>query len=553
MFRKNDGHIEQDIFGGDPFALANEFKRLEKSKYYYFYETIFCNIDEELFAPLYCEDNGRPNAPANILVSAIILKEKYNWSYVELIEQVRNNLAIRTALGLFSLGTSPFNEQTIFNFMNRLHKYEKSNNINLFNEVFKSLTMRQLQKLKLKTGIARTDSFMVDSNIRSYGRLELLIEVLLRFYRVFSDADKALFVERYTEYEKRGAQHYIYEIAGSDLPHEHSQIAEAYYWIKSIIADRYKTTEEYKIFVRVYEEQFKIDENEKLILRDKTEVTSDSLQSPDDPDATYRNKRNEKFHGEIVSVTETADPENALNIIVDIGITHNNVDDSKILNDRLPEIKEIIPDLEEIHFDGGYASADNDKVMQEMNIAQVQTAVRGNKEKVEMKVELIENDGFELSCPAGQKVTIEKTKKRYKACFDVDICEQCSHKDDCPAYKAKKKGTFYLSNEYILRKLRINNIMQLPLDRRKLRANVEATMHEFTYHTRGHKLKVRGAFKSSLFVYATAIAINFGRIFRYIQGNNPKSELLSFFLFLYGLIEDSSLKLCGKSKLIFQC
>ena len=94
--------------------------------------------------------------------------------------------------------------------------------------------------------------------------------------------------------------------------------------------------------------------------------------------------------------------------------------------------------------------------------------------------------------------------------------------------------------------------MQLPLDRRKIRANVEATMHEFTYRTRGHKLKVRGAFKASLFVFATAIAINFGRIYRYIQGNDPKSEVMSFFSLLYVLIEELTLKLCGKSRLIFQ-
>jgi hypothetical protein len=552
MFRKNENHIEQDIFNGDPFALANEFKRLEKSKYYFFYKTILCNIDEERFAPLYCEDNGRPNAPANILISAIVLKEKYNWSYVELIEQIRNNLAIRTALGEFSVGTMPFDEATIFNFMNRVHEYEKSTGINLFNEVFKSLTKKQLQDLKLKTGIARTDSFMVDSNTRSYGRLELLIEVILRFYRVFSDADKALFVERYTEYEEKGAQHYIYEIAGSDLPHEHEQVAEAYYWIKYFIAERYNTTEEYENFIRVYDEQFKIDEKEKLILRDKSEVASDSLQSPDDPDATYRNKRDEKHHGQIASVTEIVDPEKGLNMIIDIGIAPNNVDDSKILNDRLPEIMEIAPDIEEIHFDGGYGSADNDEIMQEMNITQVQTAVRGKKEKVEMKVEVIENEGIELSCPSGQKVAVEQTKKNNKAKFDVDICGQCSQKDDCPAYKGKNIGTFYFSNEYILRKIRINNIMQLPLDRRKKRANVEATMHEFTYRTRGHKLKVFGAFKASLFVYATAIGINFGRIYRYHRKSDQKSDVLSFFSFSYDRMEELLYKLCGKSRLIFQ-
>ena len=36
---------------------------------------------------------------------------------------------------------------------------------------------------------------------------------------------------------------------------------------------------------------------------------------------------------------------------------HYNVDDSKILGERLDEIEEKLPDIDELHFDGGYGSS----------------------------------------------------------------------------------------------------------------------------------------------------------------------------------------------------
>ena len=59
-------------------------------------------------------------------------------------------------------------------------------------------------------------------------------------------------------------------------------------------------------------------------------------------------------------------------------------------------------------------------------------------------------------------------------------------------------------------------IKELPPERRKIRPNIEATVKEFTkaFNHKG-KLKVRGFFKTSLYATASAIGINFGRIFRY--------------------------------------
>ena len=61
--------------------------------------------------------------------------------------------------------------------------------------------------------------------------------------------------------------------------------------------------------------------------------------------------------------------------------------------------------------------------------------------------------------------------------------------------------------------------MNIPEERRKIRPNVEALMNEFKTRTPGGKLKVRGLFKATLFAFNSGIAINFGRIYRYIVQN----------------------------------
>lgn len=537
MYRRNEKHIQKDLFDLDPFSMLGLQKEIEKTEEYFFYETIFSQINEDLFAPLYCEDNGRPNAPINAMVSALILKEKRNWTYDEMFKEIKYDLLVRAALGLFSFSGMPFNQATLFNFQNRLKGYEEKKNVNLFENVFDELTVEQLKKLKIKTNIARTDSFMIDSNIRSYGRLQLLIEVILRVYRVLSKSDKKKFSEQFSSYKDSDSEHYIYRLKGSDLPHELSKITSLYYWINLNLPPRYHSKNEYKIFLRVYDEHFKLDENEKFQMRDNSEISSNSLQSPDDPDATYRKKRGVDYHGQVGSITETSNPENDLNLITDVAVASNNTDDSKILNDRLDKIGEKLPDLEELHFDGGYGSEDNDKALAKMEVTPIQTAVKGRKSEVSMSIEVTKNGEMEVSCPNEQTVKAEPTRKRFKACFDKDICKQCPFSDKCPTIEQKKCRVYYFDESEVKRKQRHNSFANLPLDKRKIRANVEATMHEFTYRLRGHKLKVRGLFKTTLFVLATAIAINFGRIYRYRVKKFGLLFLNSLFTYLFSVFD----------------
>ena len=537
MYRRNEKHIQKDLFALDPFSMLELQQGIEKTEEYFFYQNVFSKINEDFFSPLYCQDNGRPNAPINSMVSALILKEKRNWTYDEMFKEIKYDLLVRAALGLFSFSGMPFNQATLFNFQNRLKGYEEKTNMNLFEKVFDELTAEQLKKLMIKTDIARTDSFMIDSNIRSYGRLQLLIEVILRVYRVLSKSDKKKFGEQFSSYKDTDSEHYMYHLKGSDLPHELSGITSLYYWINLNLPSRYYSKKEYKIFLRVYEEHFKLDENEKFQMRDNSEISSDSLQSPDDPDATYRKKRGVDYRGHVGSIIETANPENGLNLITDAVVASNNTDDSKILHDRLDKIGEKLPDLEELHFDGGYGSEDNDQKLAEMEVTPVQTAVKGRKPEVSMNIEVRENDELEVSCPNEQTVKAESTRRRLKACFDKDVCATCHFSDKCPTIEQKNCRVYYFEESEVKRKQRHNSFANLPLDKRKIRANVEASVHEFTHRLRGHKLKVRGLFKTTLFILATAIAINFGRIYRYCAKKSGLLFLNSFFNSLFSVFK----------------
>jgi hypothetical protein len=209
--------------------------------------------------------------------------------------------------------------------------------------------------------------------------------------------------------------------------------------------------------------------------------------------------------------------------ITDISVNPNNLDDSQILNERVDKMKEKTPELNEMHTDGGYGSEDNDKKFEELKINQITTAVRGRESEVEKKIEQTSEspEEYTVECPF-QKVQSSPTKKRHKVRFDMNICKECPLNDRCLIFK--NKGRYYFTHEDYLQNRRNRNIMNIPEERRKIRPNVEALMNEFKIRTPGGKLKVRGLFKATLFAFNTGIAINFGRIYRFVAQNRLTEE-----------------------------
>ena len=260
--------------------------------------------------------------------------------------------------------------------------------------------------------------------------------------------------------------------------------------------------------------------NQKVEVKSADKLKSDTLQSPDDLEATYRQKNGKKSKGQSINVTETAHPDNPINLLNDIAVNPNNKDDCKILNKRIDKIVSQTPELDEIHFDGAFGSSDNDIKFEAYGISAIQTAIRGPKPEVDLGIEHVSEAEYIVSCPR-QTVKSQVTRKRYKAVFDLSICQPCPLHNQCSTLTRKNCRVYYFTHEDYLRKKRLKAIESIPPERRELRNNVEATVNEFVCKLRKGKLKVRGVFKTAIFAYTMGISINFGRIYRLIQ-NNPE-------------------------------
>jgi len=523
MFRKNTTHLQRSFFDIENQLSERKKKKIRESEEYSFYQLIFKKIKEEDFAVLYSESGSRPNSAVNIMVSAIILAYRKGWTIKEMLEQIDFNLLTRTALGLNKMDDTAFCEATFFNFQNRLLKHFTKTGENLLETLFDGLTKEQLKKLKIKTDIQRSDSFMAMSNIRSYGRVQLLIGMLIRLYRILKEEDKERFKDMLQEYTKQTSGQYIYKLERTEIPRELEKLGQIYHKLYEALREGYKKIEIFSVFERIYQEHFTIVKN-KVVVKKNEELHSGIIQSPDDIDATYRKKDKKIAKGQSVNVTETTNPENELNLLTDIAVKPNNTDDSDIMNDRIEPLKEKTPDLKELHIDGGYGSEDNDQKFEKLKITHIQTAVRGRKSKVEMKIEEITEGEYEVSCPL-QKVKSEKTRIRHKVCFDKKVCDECSLAGDCPTLIQKR--VYYFTREQYLSNKRKRNINTLPVGRRKLRPNVEATIKEFVkpLNHKG-KLRVRGQFKTMMYACSMGISINFGRIHRYLTVNPNLCGLL---------------------------
>jgi hypothetical protein len=332
---------------------------------------------------------------------------------------------------------------------------------------------------------------------------------------VLEPADRKAVDSLLLPYSSQSSDSYVYGLEQDQLPRELAQLADIYVQLYGRLSEAYAEHPVFGIFERVLAEQFDLTVDGDIRVRSRKEIGSGSLQSPDDPEATYNAKRGKPQKGHKVNVVETADPENDINLITDVDVAPNNVHDGTMLAGRMDTIKEQTPELTEMHTDGGYGGSTLDPEMEKHEVLHVETGTKMGKARVNMQYAATEAGGYEVSCPC-QTTTAERTPTRWKAVFDDVTCATCPHREQCPTIQHPGKRTFYFEESWALSYIRSQNIKQIPKERRKLRANVEATMKEFTgcFNHKG-KLRIRGLARTTLQMLAAAMAINFGRIFRH--------------------------------------
>jgi hypothetical protein len=529
MFKKNYRHLQIPLTSHINDLPEKLRKRLDDSWAGTFYRHVFLLIDEEPFKEMYASCPSRPNDPVNVLVSLEFLKAGNGWSDEELHDHFCYDLQVRYALGYYQLGEGDFELRTLYNFRSRISNFMQAEGRNLIKECFEQVTDDQIKAFQVKTGKLRMDSVQVSSNIRKYGRLQLLVEVIQRVERMLGDTDKAHYADAFAPYLKGHAGHYVYRLKGEDLnPHMH-KIGEFMEQLLIELQPGYGNNPIYEVLVRVFGEHFRFEEA-KVSLKPNTELSSSSLQSPDDLEATYREKRGQGYQGYVANVTETCEPENGMQLITDIQIASNNTDDDQLLAEALPELLERM-DVDTIYTDGGYGGTQSGRLLTENQLELIQSAIRGRNPDA-MKPHLAEFDiqfgekhvPEKITCREGQTVSVKinPKEKSYKASFDADICANCPFiKDKCLVRVGKqtdKRPSFRFTLEQARSAHRRRKSEENKRQKGNLRAAVEATVRSVKLPFPGAQLPVRGKFRLFSMLLGSAIIANVRRIQRYLFG-----------------------------------
>lgn len=483
-----------------------------------------------------------------------ILKAGFGWSDKELYEEVRFDLKVRYALGLHDWGDDLFfTLRTVYNFRKRVREHAEETGVNLIQQVFEQVTDAQLEAVAIETGWQRMDSTQVLSNIAEMSRLELLIAVVQKVHRQLSEEQQARWEERLAPYLGERPHNICYKISTDETEEHLTTIGELLVALEAELQQKAPESDALALVQRVLTEQYTCTADGTVVLRPAEEVSATSLQSPHDPDATYRIKGGEACPGGyVVNVSETAAPENPVQMITDVALEPNQTDDADLLEESLESQDERGIEAEQVTIDGGYTGPTAEAVCEEHDVDLRATRMRGGTGDPdtfgwdEYEWEL-DDDGTPgtVTCPQGETVELQpgEVDDRFIARFDPDICAQCpffreGHASDektCRVEPRVRTGpTLYVPKRTIQVALQRQ---QLCPEDASIRAVIEATIRSLKLPFPKGKLPVRGLIRSQMVIYASALMVNVRRLHTYFteQGHNtventPLSALISFLL-----------------------
>jgi hypothetical protein len=156
------------------FLPPGKRERLERSWAEDFRTKVLPLIDEEPLRDAFCEDNGRPNRSIRLLIGLHLLKEMFDLTDGETLDNLEFNLLWHHALGI-SVEEAHLPQKTLHNFRVKLQKSERAK------DIFDRLVLAMVQQDKLRITQQRLDSTHVRSNIANLTRLTLFVHTIILF------------------------------------------------------------------------------------------------------------------------------------------------------------------------------------------------------------------------------------------------------------------------------------------------------------------------------------------------------------------------------------
>lgn len=507
-----------DSFSG---LTDREKKALEKSWAKVFADEIFPAIDENRFSVLYSDKASRPNTPVNVIVGALIIKELFDYSDDEIVENLMLDLHLQYALHTTSFDEQPLSDKSLSRFRKRCYDYEKLYNVDLCHDCVKDLSTKIAKLMNVSGRVRRMDSMMIESNIRKLSRMELLYTCIAKLVVYLHENQPDIIPEELTHYyDPNDFNKVIY--------HQRSTDSESKIQILLYDADRlidicsagFENITEYELFIRCISEQTIVeDDKRRLLTKEDGKINASALQNPSDPDATYRIKANKVHRGYVANMEESVGVH--ASIITDYQYEQNTYSDSQFLKNHLNEMKKQ-DETVTLVTDGAYTGTENQNLAKEKNVELITTSLSGRVTADIMAEFEFNEDGTKVTrCPAGHKprsCTYMKPSGQCNVSFDRNLCSICPYQDQCKP-KIHKRVSKVLTSTAAAERAKIQRKMQGEdfNNYARLRNGIETLPSILRKNYRLDKLP-RGKQRGKLFFGCKIAAINFKKLFNFMNG-----------------------------------
>ena len=505
MFRKTESTPQLDLFTAPGNILPRRAQKKytdEKAWHNQFFKLVTSRIDEESFRPLFeATTMGAPNASVRILVAMSILKEGFGCSDEDLFEKCEFDLLARRALGLEMLDDKLPSLDTYYLFGRRLTEYEQRTGINLMERCFEQVTGEQVKLFKISGSSVRMDSKLIGSNIAQYSRYELIHRTLCKVLR--QDSVMTMLNPKL----RKGAEVWLGEDSGKTVYRSNKdemaqRLVRIGLYIYAVLKRLKDDAPGYALLHRVFHDQYVVEKG-RVELKDKHKVASDSLQSPDDPDATYRDKGGQKVSGYVTNITETIESDKP-SIITSVQTEPVTFADCNFLQDAISNTERVTGHLvKNVYADGAYQSLENREFARlHMGMELLTGKLQGG-----CRYLLDREPGTD-----NLKVTDTETGEVFDAIYVGENKREGKHWRVNLSHVKPTHPWRYFNEDEVRRSELRRKIESLPPEEQHKRNNIEAAMFQYSFHTRNGKTRYRGLFRHRLQAFHRCMWMNLRRL-----------------------------------------
>ncbi len=459
----------------------------------------------------------------NVIVGALILKELNGLTDDEILEECEFDFRYQYALHTTSFENQPLSDRTFSRFRERNAAYELVTGKDLIHDCIISLAENIRRYMDLAPVIKRMDSMMIESNIRQMGRLELLYTCLANLVREISRNGQAELLEGLHDYEDANHRNRVVYYDRSTPQNE--KIRKIIHDAAALLPkcrDEYGRTDDYQLLQRAIDEQTKKDDKGNRVPKTREDgMTSDILQNPSDPEATYRKKAGKAHRGYSANLVEAVDEKGS--VIVDYQYDVNTRSDASFIKEYL-ESSETSEEPSVIITDGAYASEEAFKMAADKNITLLTTGLLGRKPKEILGQFALDESGCMIAgCPAGnvpKSGSYIKQTDSIRVSFYRHQCEGCPYQKKCNPVIKKKTASLLIPLKSRRRILESAELMdaETRIHIGRIRNGVETVPSVLRNKYTVDKMPVRGKLKTKQFFGFKVAALNFSKLIRFTQG-----------------------------------